>query len=221
MAVLDGPVLPLAAPDPAGEPVGGVAGWAVNLMETLGGPGAGLAVAAENLFPPLPGEVILPLAGFAASRGDLGLVSAIIWTTLGSTIGAVGLYYVGALLGRDRVRRLAARIPLVRVSDIDRSEAWFARHGAKAVFFGRMVPIFREFIAIPAGVERMPMSKYLLCTVTGTGLWNTLFIVAGYQLGENWNVVTEYADLVQLVVIAAVLGLIGYFVVSRIRRKVP
>ena len=91
------------------EPTGGVAGWAVDLMDRLGAPGAGLAVALENLFPPLPSEVILPLAGFAANRGDLGLVSAIIFTTLGSVVGALALYGVGAILGRDRTRARTRR----------------------------------------------------------------------------------------------------------------
>src|SRR4051812_34699182 len=91
------------------EPTGGLAGWATDLMEKLGAPGAGLAVALENLFPPLPSEVILPLAGFAAARGELGLVSAILFTTLGSVVGALALYGVGGVLGRDRTRRLAAK----------------------------------------------------------------------------------------------------------------
>jgi membrane protein DedA with SNARE-associated domain len=128
---------------------GGIAGWAVGLMETLGGPGAGLAIALENLFPPLPSEVILPLAGFAASRGELSLAGALFWTTVGSVVGALLLYALGGWFGRDRVRAVAARLPLVKLSDIDRTEAWFARHGAKAVFFGRMIPIFRSVIPLP------------------------------------------------------------------------
>ena len=127
------------------EPTG-IAGWAVGLMESLGGPGAGLAIALENLFPPLPSEVILPLAGFTASRGDMSLAEALFWTTLGSLVGAVALYLVGRALGRDRVRAIAARLPLVKLADVDRTEAWFHRHGRKAVFLGRMIPIFRSLI---------------------------------------------------------------------------
>ena len=116
----------------------GVAGWAIDMMEKLGAPGAGLAVALENLFPPLPSEVILPLAGFAANRGDLGLFSAILFTTLGSVVGALALYGVGAVLGRDRTRALAGRLPLVKVEDVDKAEDWFDRHGPKAVLIGRL-----------------------------------------------------------------------------------
>ncbi|MEV4753888.1 DedA family protein [Micromonospora sp. NPDC049559] len=205
---------PLAGPP---EPTG-IAGWATGLMETLGAPGAGLAVALENLFPPLPSEVILPLAGFAASQGDIHLGAAIFWTTLGSTVGAVALYYVGALLGRDRTRAIAARLPLVKVADVDRTEAWFARHGTKAVFFGRMIPIFRSLISVPAGIERMPIATFLGLTALGSLIWNTVFVLAGYLLGENWWRVEAYVGILQNVVIAAVVLGVGYFVVSRVLR---
>ena len=146
------------------EPTGGVAGWAIDLMERLGAAGAGLAVALENLFPPLPSEVILPLAGFAAARGDLGLVAAIAFTTLGSVVGALMLYGVGAVLGRDRTRALAEKLPLVKLRDVDKAEDWFGRHGAKAVLIGRLVPVVRSLISVPAGVERMPIVLFLSLT---------------------------------------------------------
>ncbi|GAA4687410.1 hypothetical protein Prum_035610 [Phytohabitans rumicis] len=194
--------------------------WATDLMDTLGAPGAGLAVALENLFPPLPSEVILPLAGFTASQGEMSLFAAIFWTTLGSVAGAAALYYVGALLGRDRTRAIAARLPLVKLSDVDRTEAWFARHGTKAVFFGRMIPIFRSLISVPAGIERMPLPTFLSLTAVGSLIWNTVFILAGYFLGENWERVEAYAGVLQKVVIVAVVLAVGYFVATRLRRRV-
>lgn len=108
----------------------------------------------------VPSEVILPLAGFTASRGRFSLAEVLLWTTLGSVVGA--LYGLGAALGRDRLRRIVDRLPLVRLSDLDRTEDWFARHGDKAVFFGRMIPIFRSLISIPAGIERMPLARFTL-----------------------------------------------------------
>jgi membrane protein DedA with SNARE-associated domain len=197
---------------------GGLAGFATGLMETLGAPGAGLAVALENLFPPLPSELILPLAGFTASQGEISLVAAIVWTTIGSLTGALLLYGLGALLGRDRMRAIAARVPLVEVSDVDRSEEWFARHGTKAVFFGRMVPVFRSFISIPAGVERMPLPSFMLFTTLGSAIWNCVFIVLGYLLGENWHVVETYAGWIQWVVIGAVVVAVAWFVTGRLRK---
>lgn len=197
---------------------GGVAGWAIGLMQALGAPGAGLAVAVENLFPPLPSELILPLAGFTASQGEISLVAAVVWTTIGSLTGALVLYGLGAWLGRDRVRAIAARVPLVEVSDVERSEQWFARHGTKAVFFGRMLPVFRSFISIPAGVARMPLPSFALLTTLGSLIWNTAFIVAGYLLGENWQVVEGYASWLQWVVVGAVVVAVGWFVTARLRK---
>jgi membrane protein DedA with SNARE-associated domain len=202
----------------AEPPEGGLVGFVTDLVERLGGPGAGLAVALENLFPPIPSEVILPLAGFAASQGKMNLFGAIAWTTLGSILGALALYYVGVALGRDRVRAIAARLPLVKLADVDRTEAWFAKHGGKAVFFGRMIPIFRSLISIPAGVERMPLARFLLYTALGSLIWNTVFVMAGYLLGDNWHTVESYAGTLQKLVIVACVLAAGYFVGSRLLR---
>src|SRR5688500_19914255 len=117
--------------------------WITKLMEALGSPGAGLAIALENVFPPVPSEVILPLAGFTASQGKISLVAAILWTTAGSVAGALALYYLGAWLGLPRLRRIADRMPFVTVSDVDKADEWFDKHGTKAVFAGRMVPVVR------------------------------------------------------------------------------
>jgi len=203
----------------AEEPLGGVAGWATDLMEKLGAPGAGLAVALENLFPPLPSEVILPLAGFAASRGDLGLAAAIVFTTLGSVVGALALYGVGAGLGRDRTRALAGKLPLVKVEDVDKAEEWFNRHGPVAVLIGRLVPVVRSLISVPAGVERMPVPLFLLLTATGSAIWNSLLIVAGYLLGERWHVVESSVGVFQWVVVAGAVAAVAWFVIVKLRAR--
>jgi membrane protein DedA with SNARE-associated domain len=199
--------------------LGGIAGWAMELTESLGAPGAGLAIALENLFPPLPSEIILPLAGFTASRGDMSLVAALLWTTAGSVVGALALYCVGALLGRERTLALARRLPLVKTADIEKAEAWFARHGAKAVFFGRMIPVVRSLISVPAGVERMPIGTFLLFTTLGSLIWNTVFVLAGYLLGESWHLVEEYMGIVSKVVVAAVVLVVVRFVAVRLRER--
>ncbi|MGA5164807.1 MULTISPECIES: DedA family protein [Streptomyces] len=190
--------------------------WINSLMDTLGAPGAGLAIALENLFPPLPSEVILPMAGFASATGRIGLIAALLWTTAGSVIGALALYGVGALLGRDRTIAVASKLPLVKVSDIERTEAWFSRHGTKAVFFGRMIPIFRSLISVPAGVERMPLPVFLGLTTLGSAIWNTAFVLAGYALGDNWEQVTHYVSLYSKVVLVVALGAVGAFVGVRL-----
>ena len=195
-----------------------IVAWVTELMTAFGAPGAGLAIALENLFPPLPSEVFLPLAGFTASKGGMNLFAAIAWTTAGSVAGALALYYLGALLGRDRIRAIAAKLPLVNVSDVDRTEEWFAKHGTKAVFFGRMVPIFRSLISIPAGIERMPLPTFLGLTALGSLIWNTALIMAGYLLGENWHLVEDYLGIVSKIVLALTALAVGWFVVSRLRR---
>ncbi len=195
--------------------------WVVELMDALGAPGAGIAIALENLFPPLPSEVILPLSGFTASKGSMGLVDALIWTTLGSVVGALALYGVGALLGRERTLAIAGKLPLVKISDIEKTEAWFLKHGKKAVFFGRMIPIFRSLISIPAGVERMPLMQFTLLTLIGSAIWNTVFVMAGYLLGENWHLVETYAGIGSKIVLGLVALAVLVFIGVRLseRRK--
>lgn len=195
----------------------GVAAWAVSVMESLGGFGAALLIGLENLFPPLPSEVILPLAGFTASRGDLGLVEMIAWCTAGSVVGALVLYGVGAWLGRERTRRLMQWLPLVDVEDVDKTEAWFHRHGKGTVFLGRMIPIFRSLISIPAGITRMPVPLFLALTLAGSLIWNTALILAGYWLGEQWHVVGEYVGVLTRVVIVAVVLAVAVWVARRVR----
>ncbi len=201
--------------DDGGGLFSGIVDFAISLMETLGGPGAAIAIALENLFPPIPSEVILPLAGFTASQGELGLLSVILWTIAGSVVGALVLYGIGAALGLRRLRAIAARLPLVDAEDVDATDRWFRRHGAKAVFFGRMLPIFRSLISIPAGIERMPIPQFLLLTTAGSAIWNTALVMAGYLLGEQWHVVEQYTGILQWIVIAGVVGAVGWFVWSR------
>ncbi|AHD23448.1 DedA family protein [Rhodococcus pyridinivorans] len=209
----------MSVADSQSAPTDGLAGWALDLMDRLGGVGAGIAIALENFFPPLPSEVILPLAGFAASLGSFTLFGALFWTTLGSVVGALGLYSIGRWVGEDRIRKVVRKLPLVDVEDLDRSTAWFERHGRKAVFFGRMVPVFRSLISIPAGVTQMPIWQFLAFTTAGSLIWNSIFVLAGYQLGENWSAVEPYASVLQYVVIAVVVAVIGYALVKRIRSR--
>lgn len=201
----------------SGSVLSAIADWAVSLMDLVGAPGAGIAIALENLFPPVPSEVILPLAGLAASRGSFTLAEALLWTTLGSVVGAFVLYGLGAWLGVQRLRRLADRMPLVQGEDVDRAVDWFGRHGHWAVFFGRMLPVFRSLISIPAGVARMRLWQFGLLTAAGSLLWNTLFVLAGYLLGESWHIVERYASVLQYVVLGAVALAVVWFVARRLR----
>lgn len=217
-------ILASAASDPtapAGSdgPLSTITGWAVQLMEHLGAPGAGAAVALENLFPPIPSEVILPLAGFAAAQGRIGLVEAIVWTTIGSVVGAFALYLLGRTLGHDRLRALMTRLPLVDPDDLDKGEAWFARFGGAAVFFGRLVPIVRSLISVPAGVQRMPQGRFLLLTAAGSSIWNTVLILIGHALGARWHEIEGALGTYQRVVVGVAVVLLVAYVVRAVRRR--
>lgn len=195
--------------------LGGIAGWAVGVMGALGGPGAGLIVGLENVFPPIPSEVILPLAGFSAAQGRFSLAGAIFWTTLGSVLGALLAYWLGHRLGATRVRALFGRVPLIQVEDFDRAEGWFTRHGNASVFLGRMVPVVRSLISIPAGVERMNLPVFLLFTTAGSLIWNSLFIVGGYLLGGQWHRIESVAGWFSNAVVAAIVVLLVVFLGRR------
>jgi membrane protein DedA with SNARE-associated domain len=205
----------------AAEPreLGGLVGWVLDVIETLGAVGVGLLVALESVFPPIPSEVVLPLAGFLAGEGRLSFAAVVTWATAGSLVGALLLYWLGAALGTDRLRRLADRVPLMDGRDVDRAEDWMRRHGAWAVLLGRMVPGVRSLVSIPAGVQRMPLWLFSVLTVVGSAVWNVLFVGLGFLLGDRWERVGEYSDLLNYVVVGAVVLVLGAVVVRRLDRR--
>ncbi|QOQ39580.1 DedA family protein [Trueperella pecoris] len=198
----------------------GIAGWAVSIMESLGGFGVAFLIALENLFPPLPSEIILPLAGFTASQGtQFGLVEAIVWATVGSLVGAWALYGIARVIGRERTRAIFNWLPLVKMSDVDKTEAWFHKHDQSTVFFGRMLPIFRSLISLPAGVIKMNFVKFTLLTAAGAAIWNTALVGAGYVLGENWHLVENYVGILSKIVLGALLLALAWWVAVRLRSR--
>jgi membrane protein DedA with SNARE-associated domain len=206
-----------AAQDPA--ELTGLAGWVVGVVEALGPAGVGLLVALENVFPPIPSEVVLPVAGYVASQGEMPLVWAVVAATVGAVAGAWLLYGLGVWLGRERLRRWLERIPLMEVEDLDRAESWFERHGGAAVLIGRCVPVVRSLVSVPAGLERMPQARFLAYTALGSAVWNTGLIVAGYLLGSQWEDVGRYSDWINYAVYAVIAFVVVRFVWTRLRRR--
>lgn len=190
-------------------------------METLGAPGVGIAIFLESAFPPIPSEVVLPLAGFTASQGSMGLVAAIVWATVGSLLGAYLLYFVGHLVGADRLRKIADWLWLVEAADVDKSMAWFDKYGSPSVFFGRMVPGIRSLISIPAGIDRMGLVKFTLWTTLGSAIWNSILVYLGFTLGENWHTVTDYMEEFSLIIkILLVIAFVALTIwLMRLQRK--
>ncbi len=197
----------------------GLSGLVIDLVERLGALGVGLLTVVETVFPPIPSEVVLPLAGYLAGRGDLDLVAVLVAATLGSVVGALALYAAGARLGYERSAQLLARLPLVEVEDVERAQAWFDRHGSSAVFFGRLVPGVRSLVSLPAGAERMPLWRFTALTLAGSLLWNCVLVGAGAALGTQWKTVEQYADVLNYVVTGVVVALVAIFVVRRLRRR--
>ncbi|GAB3709354.1 DedA family protein [Corynebacterium nasicanis] len=196
--------------------------WVVRLMELLGAPGVGLAILLENLFPPIPSEVVLPLAGFTASQGDLNVWAALVWATIGSVAGAFLLYGLGAGIGAPRLRQIADWMWLVEPEDVDKALAWFDRYGKWSVFFGRLIPGIRSLISIPAGVDRMSPVSFGLMTLAGSALWNSVLIYAGVVLGDNYHLVEKYVGEYSTVVYVIVgIGLLVVFglLARRARRR--
>jgi membrane protein DedA with SNARE-associated domain len=197
----------------------GIAGWASDVIDKLGAFGVGLLIALENLFPPVPSEVILPLAGFTASEGKVNVIAVAIAATAGSLVGALLLYGLGAWLGHDRACEWADRIPLIDPHDLEKATDWFERHGRKAVLFGRVVPVVRSFVSVPAGIERMPLAQFTLYTTIGSAVWNTLFVLLGFFLAEKWQKAEQFANWATWAVLGfAVLWMIK-FAVGRMRER--
>jgi len=197
---------------------GGIAGWVVDVVDGIGEVGVGGLIALENLFPPIPSEVVLPFAGFSASRGELDPVLTWVAATVGALLGAYVLYAVGALVGYDALHRLAARrwFVLLSQADLRRGEQLFDRHGSKVVLLGRCVPFVRSVVSVPAGLARMPLWRFTALTLIGSGLWNAAFITAGYRLGDRWEQAQKYLAPVGYAVVAA---LVVGFVVLAVRRR--
>ncbi len=164
----------------------------------------------ENVFPPIPSEFIMPLAGFMAGEDKFSLIGVIIAGTLGSVLGALPLYYLGAKLGEEKLKKFAARHGrwlTLTPEDIDRADDWFDRHGAKAVLFCRLVPGIRSFVSIPAGFNRMNLASFLFFTFLGSAVWTSFLAYAGYFLGTNFRQIGEYLDVATYIVFGLVIAL--------------
>ena len=192
---------------------GGITGFLLDLVDRLGPVGVGLAILAETVIPPIPSEAVLGLAGVLIRSGEMSVVPVVLFATLGSVLGAIFFYFVGKALGPRRSHAFLDRLPLVETEDVDRTFAWFDRHGRSAVFFGRMVPIVRSFVSVPAGVVRMPFGTFLLFTAAGSLIWNSLLIGLGVAAGDFIQNNLKYFDYA--VVVAVVLA-VGWMVYRRI-----
>jgi membrane protein DedA with SNARE-associated domain len=199
----------------------GLVDWVISVVESLGYWGVAALVALENLFPPIPSEVVLPLAGFVAVEGEASLVGMVLAATIGSMVGAYALYGIAAAIGPVRLRSFVMRYGKwfgLDEGDLDKSEEWFDRRASMAVLVCRCIPLMRSLISIPAGLRRMPLLPFSIYTLLGSLVWNVLLIGAGYLLGERWQQVEEPMALFQKLVLVVIGVGIAWFVWRRIVR---
>jgi membrane protein DedA with SNARE-associated domain len=209
----------LAQTDPS-QGHSGFIGWILDLMDTLGELGVGVAILLETFLPPIPSEAVLPGAGFLAYEGRMNVWLAWAAATVGSLVGAWLWYWIGAALGRDRTRRLVGRLPLLDYDDFDKAEEYFVRWGGLAVLLGRCVPLVRSFVSIPAGIEKMPFWRVTAYTTLGSGVWNALWIGIGFGFGPAIAPALErWSGVLSNIVIVVLVLMIAWFVVKRIRRR--
>ena len=183
-------------------------GFIERIIGSAGYPGIALLMLLENVLPPLPSELIMPMAGFVAASGQLNLVGVIVAGTLGSVVGALPWYYLGKVLGRERLKQWAGRHGrwlTIGARDVDRANAWFEKHCGKAVFFGRLVPAVRTLISVPAGLFGMSLRRFLTYTTLGSALWTTALACAGYSLNDNYQQVSHWLDPATNAIVAGIV----------------
>lgn len=195
------------------------------MMDQFGYLGVFLLIAIENIFPPIPSEVILLFGGFMTTYTTLNIIGMIISSTLGSLIGAIVLYYIGKIFNKERLKKIISgkigKILRLKNSDIDKADHWFDTKGNKTVFFCRFIPIVRSLISIPAGMSEMPMVKFLLYTIFGSLIWNTVLIVIGSIVGNNWesilNIFDTYSHII--LVLLVIIFIVGVYIFYRKKSK--
>ena len=196
--------------------------WITNLMNSAGYMAITFLMFLENVFPPIPSELIMPLAGYTATQGKLTLIGAIIAGTLGSVLGALPLYFLGKVVGGQRLMEWAdkhGKWLTVSGDDIDNARKWFERHGGAAVLIGRLVPGVRSLVSIPAGVAQMNLALFLLYSSIGAALWSSLLAYLGYMLGSNFKQVDKYFGPASYVVLGAIFAFYIYRVVQQHKKQ--
>ncbi|PSK62598.1 putative membrane protein [Micromonospora sp. MH33] len=197
----------------------GLTGWVASVIDSFGAVGVALLVALESIIPPIPSEVVLAMAGYLAAEGRFNLVLIVLAATAGSLLGALVLYWLGAALGEERLKRWLDHIPLVDREDLEKADRWFERHGRWAVLIGRVVPVVRSLVSVPAGANRMPLGEFILLTTLGSGVWNALIVGAGFALGSRWERVDQYSDWFNYAIFAVFAVMIVSWVVKKVRRR--
>ena len=202
--------------------------FVISIMNQFGYFGIFFLIFIENIFPPIPSEVVLLFGGFMTTYSKLNLFGMVIFSTLGSTVGAIVLYYIGKILNKERLKKIVSgkigKVLRLKASDIEKADKWFDTKGNKTVFFCRFIPVVRSLISIPAGMSEMIMSKFLLYTITGSLIWNTVLLFVGSKVGENWKkieqMMSQYSHIILIILIIAFIGFVIYHFSKKKKKKV-
>ena len=195
----------------------------LHVIEQFGYLGVFFLILVENVFPPIPSEVILLFSGFFSTYTNLSVFYMILASTIGSLFGAIVLYYIGKIFNKNRLKKIVrskiGKILFLKEKDIDKADEWFDKKGDKCVFFCRFVPIVRSLISVPAGMSEMPMLKFIVYTICGSMIWNTVLICAGYKLGDNWKYFLSILDKYKLLVIIIFIIVFIYVIIKFYRKR--
>lgn len=192
--------------------------FVISIMNQFGYFGIFFLIFIENIFPPIPSEVVLLFGGFMTTYTKLAVPLMVLFSTLGSIAGAIVLYYVGKLLNKERLKKIVSgrvgKVLRLKASDIEKADHWFDAKGNRTVFFCRFIPVVRSLISIPAGMSEMAMGKFLLYTTVGSTIWNTVLLVIGNRVGENWEsivgIMSQYSHIVVILLIILFVGFLVY-----------
>ena len=196
--------------------------WIETIVETMGVFGIALLMLLENVFPPIPSELIMPLAGFVAARGEANILLVILAGTLGSLAGATFWYAIGRLVDHEWMKRLAdrhGRWLTVTRAEITKADDWFDEHGHHAVLIGRVIPTIRTLISVPAGLSEMPLSRFLIYSGIGTAIWTTLLALFGYWLGSGYSRLERWIDPISYGILALIVAIYLWRVATFSRRR--
>lgn len=200
--------------------------WIIQVLNDFGYIGILLLIAIENIFPPIPSEVILTFSGFMTKQTSMNIWLVCLWSTVGSVLGSVVLYYLGRLVTPKRLGKIIdkwGKFLRVKKEDITRAETWFTSHGKSTVFFCRFIPIVRSLISIPAGMSNMNIWKFLFYTTLGTSIWNIVLVNLGAWAGSKWALISEYMNtyskVVLIVIVVIIIILAVWYVLKRKKRQ--
>lgn len=201
--------------------------FVISIMNQYGYFGIFFLIFVENIFPPIPSEVVLLFGGFMTTYSKLSVPFMVLFSTLGSVAGAIVLYYIGKILNKDRLKKIVAgkigKVLRLKVNDIEKAVCWFDTKGNKTVFFCRFIPVVRSLISIPAGMSEMSMSKFLLYTFAGSSIWNTVLLIIGNRVGNNWKdilyIMNQYSHIVLILLILALIIFLFYFCSFRSKKN--